>query len=424
MHTRQSGAAHVPMMFFLILLIMFLGALGFAYVTQDQNTQLRDRLAAAAKEDAPKVGKNLLLTHLVEDLNGVLEKGGSYAGRSESVDSYSGQTLADIKGVMNPAEIRQVLVNFCQAVGVAEARGLENVLGAAATKVAALSQRVKDIEGELTKVRAEKTEVDAKFARASAEATTKANEFKSTTDQIRSDFVAANDGKQNTINSLQQNLRDKADQMQAAADAATAREKALSVDIANLKNHNSALVARDALRNSPDVADGKVLAARTNVATAFINLGRKDMLQAGTTFRVRNPHTNQVKAYATVTRVEQEQAEVELSGVVDPVGDAVREGDLLFNEIYSPRVVRNIYLMGRFTYPHNKPELQKLLENLGNKVVSKMGPGIDTVILGDDAINEAGDGFSKVEESAEYKAALDLRVEFVPLKKISDLIKL
>ena len=30
MHTRQSGAAHVPMMFFLILLIMFLGALGFA----------------------------------------------------------------------------------------------------------------------------------------------------------------------------------------------------------------------------------------------------------------------------------------------------------------------------------------------------------------------------------------------------------
>ncbi|MBK8101436.1 MAG: hypothetical protein IPK26_30515 [Planctomycetes bacterium] len=424
MHTRQSGAAHVPMMFFLILLIMFLGALGFAYVSQDQATILREKLAAVNKDNEPQRGKNLLLTHLVEDLNGVIEKGGSYAGRSESVDSYFGQSLADIKGVMSPADIRQVLTAFCSAVGVSEARGLENVLGAAATKVAALNQRVKDIESELAKVRGEKSEVDAKFARATAEATTRGNEYKTTTDQIRADFVSATDAQKSQIASLQQNLRDKVDQMQAAADAATAREKALNVEKANLEGHNSALIAREALHNAPDVADGKVLVARTGVPIAYINLGRKDMLRAGTTFRVRNPHTNQVKAYATVTDVAQEQAAVELSGVVDPVGDAVREGDLLFSEIYSPRVVRNIYLMGRFTYPHNKPELQMLLENLGNKVVSKMGPGIDTVILGDDSINEAGDGFTKVEESAEYKTALDLRVEFVPLKKISDLIKL
>jgi hypothetical protein len=52
-----------------------------------------------------------------------------------------------------------------------------------------------------------------------------------------------------------------------------------------------------------------------------------------------------------------------------------------------------------------------------------MGPGIDTVILGDDAINEAGDGFTKVEESEEYKAATMLGVEFVPMRKIRDIVK-
>ena len=41
MHTRQSGAAHVPIMFFILLLVMFLGAVGVAYIVTDANTNLR-----------------------------------------------------------------------------------------------------------------------------------------------------------------------------------------------------------------------------------------------------------------------------------------------------------------------------------------------------------------------------------------------
>ena len=80
--------------------------------------------------------------------------------------------------------------------------------------------------------------------------------------------------------------------------------------------------------------------------------------------------------------------------------------------------------MGRFSYPYNKPQLEQLLKNLGNKVVAKMGPGVDTVILGNDSVNENGDGFDKVLESQEYKEAINLGVEFAPLLKIRDLIKL
>jgi hypothetical protein len=160
------------------------------------------------------------------------------------------------------------------------------------------------------------------------------------------------------------------------------------------------------------------------VKTAFIDLGRKDMLQPGTVFRVKNPRNEAVKAHATVTRVEEDRSEVALSGVVDPIGDNVTAGDLLFNELFSPHQTRTIFLIGRFQAPYNKPDLANLLRRLGNRVVDKMGPGVDTVILGNDPVNEAADGFTAVAELPEYKQAVDLRVEFVYLRQIKDLIKL
>jgi hypothetical protein len=188
--------------------------------------------------------------------------------------------------------------------------------------------------------------------------------------------------------------------------------------------HNSALVSREQLRQPEDVADGKIIGARDGVAVAYVNIGKKDLLERGTIFRVRNPRSNEVKGMATVTRVEDERAEVELSSIKEPIGDWVREGDLIYNELYTPRMSRTIYLMGRFSAPYHKPELTALLKRLGNKVVDKMKPGVDTVILGDDPLNEAADGFSAVSDSEEYKLAVDLHVEFAPLRKIRDLIKL
>src|SRR6185436_11170614 len=145
------------------------------------------------------------------------------------------------------------------------------------------------------------------------------------------------------------------------------------------------------------------------VATAFINLGRKDNLTSGTIFRIKNPkgdkNVDKVKAYATVTKVEQERSEVLLSNVVDALGDPVREGDELFSELYSPGETRNIFLLGRFDYPTNKPELELLLKRLGNKVYTKMIPGVDLVILGNDVPNAELDGTTPITDSPEYKEA-------------------
>ncbi len=423
MHTRQSGAAYVPMMFFLLLLIMFLGAMGFAYVKLTQNGELIKERDQATADATAQREKGLLIEHYIEDIGRVIGKQGKYTGRAEAQSVYGGRTI-DYAGLMNPADIKRVLDEACTSAKVSQATGLENVLSAIVTRSSQLEQRAKDAELERDKALAEKSEVDRKFQAATADAATRAKEWGQNLEDARSGYAAGELTRKGTIDNLQQNLRDKADELSAAKEAAAAQEKTLRSDLAKKDMHNSALVMKDRMRDPPDVADGKVIVAQPRVASAFINLGKKDNLTMGTIFRIKNPNSAAVKGYATVTRVEDERAEIVLSGIVEPIGDAVREGDLLFNELYSPRMSRTIFLMGRFNAPYEKNNLATLLKRLGNKVVDKMGPGVDTVILGDNPLNEAADGFAEVKDSAEYKEAIGLGVEFAPLLKIRDLIKL
>ncbi len=160
-------------------------------------------------------------------------------------------------------------------------------------------------------------------------------------------------------------------------------------------------------------------------AEYHIDLGRKDMLQPGTIFQIKNPNEPSIKGYAKVTRVEQDRAEVMLYDLADKVGDPIRDGDQLYNDLYSPGAnsKRKICLLGRFGYPYHKPQLEALLKNLGNTVVAKMEPGVDTVILGDDEVNESKDGMVPVQDSDDYKFANQLGVEFVPMRKIRDIVK-
>lgn len=418
MHTRQSGAAHVPIMFFLLLLVLFLGTLGFAWVTLTENGDLkkaRDEAVAAKNEvDA----RALLVEHYIADIGDVIKKPGEYKGRR---DIYDGATLSS-EGLMNPAEVKLVMDNACGAAEVSVGTSLENVLGAMVTRINQLKQRVSDISSERDKALTDKNAVDTKFSTTTQATSQTAREFQQSLDQSRSDFTSSLGDKDRTINSLQENLRQKDAQLLSVQEASAELEKELRGEIATLQNHNSALASREALRQPANTPDGTIIAARNGVRTAFINLGKKDLLQPDTIFRIKNPKNDIVKGYAKVIRVEQEKAEVELSGIIDPIGDYVREGDRLYNDLYTPGMSRTIYLMGRFSAPYNKDTLSSLLTNLGNRVVHKMGPGVDTVIVGNNLPTEENDGFAPIEDSDEYKLAVQLRVEFAPLIKIRDLV--
>ncbi|MCB9876032.1 MAG: hypothetical protein H6835_00390 [Planctomycetes bacterium] len=410
-------------MFFLILLVMFLGALGFGYVQQTENTKLiTERNEARAERDLLR-NKDLLVEHYVFDIGKVIGKFGPYEGRPGMAQIYNGATMS-YPNLMNPDEVKKVMDDGATAAGVSTATSLENLLGAMVTRINALADRAKQAEDARDKAMNDQRTTDGKLADAGREASRKTNELSQNLEQTRTDFEAAKGQKDNNINTLTESLRSKADELAAAKEAAQAREKELQGQIALLKTQNSALVEREALRKSPDVPDGKILVAKQGLPTAFINLGRKDMLQPGTVFRVTSHNGTAVKGYCQVTRVEDERAEVRLYDFVDPIGDFAREGDRLFNDFYTPRVTRTIYLMGRFGAPYSREQLSNLLTRLGNRVVNKMVPGVDTVILGNDPVNEESDGLTPVQDSEEFKLANELRVEFTYLPKIIDLLKL
>jgi hypothetical protein len=423
MHNRQTGAAHVPMMFFLLILVLFLGATGFAFMTNARNGELivERNTARAEAETARK--RDLLIEHYVTDVGNVIQKPGAYTGRDGQEGIYGGAAIT-YPGIVKPADVRAAMDASLSAAGLSAASGLENVLGSMVTKIGQLNQRIKDIEAERDKALAEKGEVDRKFQAATTDASAKAREFGQNLDQARSDYESSKQDKDNRIAQGNESLRAKQDELATEKERAATKEKELNQEIAKHQMQNSALIARETLRKTADVSDGVIVAARAGVPTAFISLGRKDLLQPGTVFRVKSPSSSKVKGYAQVTRVEDVRAEVALMDFADPIGDFARDGDQIFNDFYSPRVTRTIYLMGRFSAPYNKPELTNLLKRLGNNVVDKMAPGVDTVILGGDPVNEAGDGFNSVMESAEFKLASELRVEFAYLSSIRDLIKL
>ena len=423
MHNRQSGAAHVPIIFFILLLVMFLGALFFGYTQQNRNSEL-DKQVRAAKADLQEIqGKETLIQDYIADIGKIINKPGPYEGREGRAAIYEGATI-DYPGLMTPKTVKTVMDEAANNAGVSQASSLENLLGSMITQINTFKQRVKDIELERDKALADKSTGDQRYTTLEGQASSNASENSANLEQTRSDFQSATDDRDRRIATLTENLRNKDEQMTTMKEEFAAKEKDLMGRIARLQTQNSALVEREALRQPPNVADGKILVAKNGIPKAFINLGRKDLLQPGTVFRVKNPNDSSVKGYCQVTRIEDERAEVRLYDFVDPVGDYASEGDLLFNDLYTPRVTRTMYLMGRFSAPYGKEQLTNLLRRLGNRVVTKMGPGVDTVILGNNPVNEAGDGFAAIEESAEFKLANELRVEFTYLTKIADLVKL
>ena len=76
MHTRQSGAAHVPMIFFLLLLILFLGAVVFAWTKANENGQLVKQRDDAVAEANARKQKDSLAKDYTDEIGKVIGKQG------------------------------------------------------------------------------------------------------------------------------------------------------------------------------------------------------------------------------------------------------------------------------------------------------------------------------------------------------------
>ena len=420
MHSGQRGAAHVNVFFFLIMLVLFLGALGFAYVTLSKNTELEQRIAAAETKVRVSAGKDRLIQHYLEDVAKEIGERGEYAGRDGF--TYEGNP-APLQNVAVPARIKATMTDFANAVRVPVTAELSSLFGI--------------VKGQMDKVE----EISANMATQKATIENEVAALKTEIAEIKKSQKSAVDGLNAQIRQRTEDYTARTADLERTIAAGSQEYTRLreehsdavaqhQVTVGGLRKEMDTLGARiDAaadkvkLLNPAQSPDGMVIDASQATGLAWINLGRRDQLPIGTTFEVIKPGSDTVKAYATVSRLEQDRAEVRITGLKDQY-DPVANGDMVRNDLYSPEMRHNIYLMGRFAAPMTRPTVSALLENLGNRVVDELGPGVDLILLGSNTINEDGSGFTPLTETEEYKLAQFLRIEMAPLSKVRQYLKL
>ena len=430
MRTRERGAAHINIFFFLIMLVMFFGALGFGYVQLTDNTDLREQVASNRLQLEQQKVDLAVRDHYIEDVLKVVGEAGSYPGRNGHtyVDPddtrQEGCVVNPLENVSVPSNIDNTVTAFAKQSNVPEAlaKPLDSLLGGAKKALDAKDTRVADLEAQNTTLQAQVDKANTLVA--SANAARKGEVDKLTQDQseLRQFINAEYAKRQSRIDGLRAEVQNRREENDALKEQHSQQVLALTKEKNLLKARIDAARRLTELRNPPQEADGSVISASQAASRAWISLGRKDMLPRGTVFKITSPDTGAVKGYGRVTKVDYDRSEVALYDVADRF-DPVTKGDQVRNDLYSPNLRRNIFLMGRFSYPLNKPAVKLILEELGNRVHDNIGPGIDLVLVGGDTLNEDGDGFVPVTESQEYKDALFLGIEISTISKVREFLK-
>lgn len=419
---RQRGAAHVPIIVFLLVLIMFLGALGYGYVQMEDNKKVNDD-AASARAETEELKKQLLIyRHYVEDLTAEVGEAGQYAGRAGF--DYSEYGNPDpLENVSLPTSVKDRIAEFARKANIPQVQGIAKFFGHIQTQLDASSSRIAALESEQTNLESNIAALQTSLNTIKGERDSEVSDLNSQIAAKDAEFSSALTAKDETIARGATAYNQIREQFTDSKEEARVEIKKLNQEIAVRHARIAALARKIQLKNAPNAPDGMVIEASQAAGRAWINIGRNDMLTRGTTFRITGPDSDEVKAYGTVTQVEPKRAELRLTGVKNEY-DYVVQGDQIHNDLYSPNLRRTVYLLGRFGYPYNKPMVKKILENLGNTVVDEIGPQVDLVIVGQNVINEDGSGFIDVTETKDYEEVLRLNIETATLNKVRDFLKL
>ncbi len=448
MTNRERGASHVSIYAFIVVLVLLLGVLWFGYI---QMTDIKTADADRAKALVAKLELQLELDiykDYVKEITAAVGEQGTYTGKknwdyqskyidllpagtswnkdTKQIEGIDGANILKVEGVAMPEPLQEKAKALARALGMPDvtAAPLSTFLGTIEVRFKIEQDNVS--KADLARIASiqEKAAVES-AAQETASSLGQANQALGDSFQkAKADLDSGMAQQSERLNDLRQELARKNEELDSLRTSSNDQIVARNKQIAELRLHLDQVQQKLALLNAPEEADGNILSANMSVNRAWVGLGRKDMLVLGLVFRIQTPVADgsepAIKAYGKVIRIEDDRAELQISGLKDRY-DPVVKGDQVANSLYSPHLKRNIALLGRFGYPYPKPEVKTLLERLGNKVYDKVGVGVDLVIVGGDTIGEEGD-FETITKDPGYVFAQEHRIEIVPMNKIRDLL--
>lgn len=390
------------------VIVMFFVALAFAFITNQDLESAKNALSEAQTAEAE--AKERLLDE-VGQFSTVCEKVG-WTGED------SGRPRTDIDAMeLNLQGLRDALGITDGTVST-----VQGLLPLIVAKHDSISKELQTARGRLKTLNDELASERSSLADVTR---AKDAELAQLRQQIIDDRQKADDQESD----LTQRIA-RANQLTGAAEAETSRIKdekeealrAAAKKEEKLQNINRGLSSALRFQQEPERPDGEVLATSAELNLGWINLGKRNRLSAGTRFRVVSDVGSkmELKAWATVTSVENSMAEVRFDSVVDSF-NPVAKGDLVFNPLFDPIGERNAVLAGRFSSPGEK-DMIAFLRNMGITVQPELKDDTHYLVVGSALYtDEDGENLEEPIQPSElpvYQEAESRGLVIVPLHQI------
>jgi cell division septum initiation protein DivIVA len=398
----QRGAARVPAVWMIVVIVLFFASLGFAWVSnQDAVTFQKvadDAVAARATAEAD-YSAELDKTREISKVLGFYNR--EVLGAISDVTT-AGDGLNSLRAVINMPESVQDYEKAVQPVIDAlrqkdtELSNLRTQLTNTEGRLSAAQQANQtissELQGKLNKASQDYSDLEQQSGDEKARMENDIAQLRSTVNQLNSDLVSekgSNDDLQETI---------KRDGI-----AATTRAAALNRQLKVLKE-------------TPG-PDGEVLAVSRSLMTGWINRGAADRVSRGMVFEIRtgNPDParqgqikgrdalqrniagkpnpalqGKIKGWAEVTIVEEHRSQVRIFDEADAY-DPVGARDKIYNPLFDPTGDRYAVLVGTFSGRYNGADVRALLESVGITVQGKLHLTTNYLIMGGAVSNEDGE---------------------------------
>ena len=419
MDPRQRGIAHVNIFWCLVPIVLFFGAVGYAYVKHTEADENKVAMLAAKVKEGHANKVRVERENQLDSLTETLGNPGAYSAPMVAIANYTPPNQwTTVK------KLRDVFAEFKLAMAIpGSLNKLDDVLGAARQTLTAKNDSVGTLAKSVADVRGQRDAAQRSVTDTQNTLNAKIGELEGNVqaEQRRIDSTIATQSRET------QDLRDKVTTANAARETAIkdsqAKLAAKAVELRNL--HAAAQRRADLVKliNSPDEADGVVTGSSPTTGFAWIGIGAKDGVKGGMTFRFLEPvkgGTFKAKGHGVVIEVKHDQAKVKVTSLLNDKNPIVRN-DIVTNELFTPGLSRNVYLLGRFSTPLSKPEIKKILEKMGHTVLAKMSPSVDLVVVGRENV---GEEVTPLAETDAYKQAAGWDIEIAPLYKIRDFLKL
>ena len=407
----RRGAAPGALIWVIVVVVAFFVSLGFAITSSGEaETALKQRDDMRAERDeanASFIEKQEQITEISKVL-GFYKEGDALKVSSTAAAQ---EELSMFKGEFD--DMGASVITFQQAAqkAVPEYRAKK-------TQIQELTSRITDLQAQ----------VEAKTTQINALGSEKDTIIADLRSQLSDAEQAAADRQsdlEGQITSVRTSLTDRESSLRKTRSDMESQNRDHSQERAAMQTRFDEMGRKLAFLKEPEAADGEVLAVNEELGLAWINIGQKNRLLRGTRFRIVDgtPGDDRVKAWCSVTRVEEGMAEVLLSDQADEYDPPVA-GDIIYNPVYDPNSQRNAALVGRFSGTWNEKELRLLLSEVGIHIQDGVDKTTDYLIVGSEIFtDEDGEPLEEPRSPSEeqaYSNAVAMGVQIVPIKQIRE----